>query len=263
MINTHADLTGIERWAGSISGMLDVIDNPDFEGDFLEYTMKSLRGRFNEDTLARRTAGSLRHVFEWNSNRPLYKVNLAGGGSGRYMTFTFLPSTEQVPLPGDKFGISQDVLSKLNRHVFKLKAVVMETQSAVNIVPKNDEGKLFIPTTSSTKGYIMYAGSTTINPGGEESTGGFASWWALWFEAHAPGHVTNISRRTEQMIGRTGQRVVRHAAGTTIGGRAMGGKFARPGTTMRAAYVDAERRAETLMRRESKKFFASSMGDDE
>lgn len=63
-----------------------------------------------------------KHVFEWESNRPLWITELVLGVVG----YTFLPSTKNVPakLPHTKY-----------RHVFREKARVMEAAPAVTIAP--------------------------------------------------------------------------------------------------------------------------------
>lgn len=63
-----------------------------------------------------------KHVFEWNSNKPLWIVEMAYDFAG----YTFLPSTKLVPakLPHTKY-----------RHVFREKAQVMEDAPAVVIAP--------------------------------------------------------------------------------------------------------------------------------
>jgi hypothetical protein len=132
----------------------------------------------------------------------------------------------------------------MNRHVFKFKAIVMETDSAVRIYPTNARA-LFIPDASNKYGYYMTTRPSTINPGGNQATGGFARWWNSWMESRAQALVDQETALAEDHIASTGQTVIRYAAGTKINGKSVGGQFAR-GTSISFAYVKAEERAAEL-----------------
>lgn len=273
MIELNGNLDGLSKYAGTVGGILNAIEDPRFQGDFTLWVMKGLKKHFMADTIASNLAGNYRiqHAFEWPeqdgngvstgqpSGIPLFKLNITGARTARIMDFTFLPSMRDVPLPDPaRYGFKASKLQFLRRHRFIMKAVVMETQGSVVIAPRKSK-KLFIPDASVPGGYYMTANAQTINPGGEMSTGGFAEWWSAWFAGPAKVHVDDYTMIAEDMIGSTGQKVMRYTAGTTIGGIKVGGQFARA-SAVQFAYRDAEVRAHSEMLRASRTVFDT---DDE
>ena len=100
--------------------MLDDVDQKNFTKTLQRAVFRVVDRRFTAYMVANRE--QYKHVFEWNSNRPLWKVEMIYDFAG----YTFLPSTKNVPakLPHTKY-----------RHVFREKARVMEEAPAVTIAP--------------------------------------------------------------------------------------------------------------------------------
>ena len=250
-----ADLSNIGAFAGAVEGTLRAVESPGFKGDFTSALMNKIRKAFMADAIAASAHPSMKHMFEWgdrqgdSSTTPLFALVK----NGEVLSFRFLPSTKPVPLPEPgRYGFSQSKLSYLGRHTFRMKAMVMETQNAVQISASHRPG-LFIPTTRNKYGYVMTMKTVTINPGGPESTGGFARFWTTWFGGKAQGIANDFSRAAEENIAKTGQRVIRYAAGTKIDGKSVGGQFAS-GRTVRISYANAkttaQSRAKNMLRRE-------------
>lgn len=249
MVSVNADLSGVNAYIGTVEGILQAVEDPRFEGDFVEHMMDSVSDSFMTETIAAKEAGNARiaHVFEWGetqgevSNIPLFRLTRDGGAGSRRLGYMFLPSTKYVPLPDpDRYGFNPTKLQYLRRHTFQLKALVMETQSAVTISPVGAK-RLFIPDADAKKGYYMTSTPTTINPGGATATGGFATWWNEWFSLRAQTIVTEEVQRTENWLVATGAKYVRYAAGTVKNGKKVGGQFAS-GRNVSAGYVNAKAR---------------------
>jgi hypothetical protein len=264
MINVHADLAGVYGFTGGSVGIIEAVESNAFQGDFTDHLMSVLKKRFTTDAIAVNAsgAGGISHVFEWGdqdgsgvatgatSTIPLFRLTKKGQGGQKMLGFYFMPSVKPVPLPDPaKYGFKADKLQYLRRHIFKYKAIVMETQTAVTIAPRNAKA-LFIPLASADRGYIMTKNPVTINPGGTEASGGFSAYWTAWFEGVAPSHVAEQVELTEEMIAKTGQKILRDAAGRFSKGQKVG-----------IAYVNAAKRTAQLeMTTAAKRYFA---GDNE
>ena len=258
-----ADTTGIDAYIGTVGGILQAVEDPRFEGDFVEHMMDNVEGQFMTETIAAKEAGNARisHVFEWGENQgevsniPLFKLTRQGGAGSRRMGYIFLPSTQYVPLPDpDRYGFDPGKLQYLRRHVFQLKALVMETHRNVSISPMGAK-RLFVPSEKAKRGYYMTTGPVRVNPGGASATGGFATWWNEWFSLRAQEVVTEEVQRTERWLVATGAKYVRYAAGTMIGGKKVGGQFAR-GRNVSASYINAkEKEVKRKVLAESERFF--------
>lgn len=262
-INVNADMNGIGNYIGTIEGILQAIADPRFEGDFVEHMMDSIETNFMTESIAARDSGNARiaHVFEWGENQgdvstiPLFRLTRAGAGNHRALSYVFLPSTQQVPLPDpERYGFDPKKLQYLRRHVFQLKALVMETKRTVTIAPVGAK-RLFIPSEKAKRGYYMTSKSTKIRPGGAAATGGFANWWNLWFGSRAEQVIGENVAATEKWLVATGAKYVRYAAGTSIGGIKVGGQFAA-GKVVSTSYVNSK--AASVKRKvqsDSKAFF--------
>ena len=100
----------------------------------------------------------------------------------------------------------------------------------------------------------MTPSSVRINPGGPESTGGFAQFWSAWFEGKAHALSKEFADKAEEELVKTGRKVIRYAAGTVVNGKKVGGQFAA-GSGVSVAYVNAKAAAsqtyaEALLRTE-------------
>lgn len=262
-ISVDGDLTGLNAYIGAVGGILQAVEDPRFEGDFVDYMMRGVESEFVTETIAVKNAGrkSLNHVFEWGdkqgevSDTPLFKLTRSGQGGLKTMGYVFLPSQKQVPLPDpDRYGFGESRLQFLRRHTFQLKAIVMETQGSVTISPLGGK-RLFIPTTQNERGFIMTERPQTINPGGPVATGGFASWWNEWFGLNAQSIVNEGAKRAENWLVATGRKYVRYAAGTVIDGVKVGGRFAK-GKLSTAAYINSQEKSvkEKILRESSAQF---------
>jgi hypothetical protein len=252
MIKVDADMTGVGAWMGVVGGMVKAMEDPRFQGDYIEHLTGKIRTTFMTDTVAAHMNDEfpLDHVFEWGSQTPagvatgnkskipLFKIVKSGLNDKQMMTFVFLPSHRPVPLPDPEvYGFKPEILDKLSRHIFQMKALVMETQSSVNIGPVSAQ-RLFIPSFTANKGYVMTAKTVTINPGGN-STGRFATWWTTWFDMRAQEIAEAEAELTEEFLAATGRKVTRYADGTVIGGKKVGGRFAKA-NGVSVAYVNAQ-----------------------
>lgn len=257
-----ADLSNLGGFIGAVDGLISAVQDPRIQDDFLGHVMDKTRNAFYVDSLAamRSGAANIKHVYEWGeaqgevSDVRLYKLTKGGRGSRRYMSFAFLPSQVPVPLPDpERYGFppASKRGTTLSRHVFRMKAIVMETQSSVIIRPKAAK-KLFIPDASRKKGFFM-APAARVNPGGPQATGGFAKWWGQWFESRAPEIAQTEAKKAEEVIAATGQKVIRYAAGTRINGVAVGGRFATGQVVsygnINAAKATAQMQAENTFKR--------------
>jgi hypothetical protein len=242
-----ADLSGIGNYIGAVDGFINAVQDPRVQGNFIGSIMDTTRKAFYVETLAARESGVARvnHVYEWGeeqgevSDIRLFNLTKHGKGDNRYMSYHFLPSTAYVPLPDpSRYGFppASKKGNTLRRHVFTMKALVMETKSTVLIKPVQAKA-LFIPVEDSKRGFVM-ASSARVNPGGPGATGGFASWWAQWFESRAEAIASGESKRAEEIVAATGQKVIRYAAGTKINGVSVGGRFAS-GKGVSYGYIDA------------------------
>lgn len=261
-------MSGLANYIGTVGGILEAIEDPRFEGDFTEHLLANVEEDFVVDTLAARNAGrkGLNHVYEWGeeagqvSNIPLFKLTRRGEHGTQMLSYVFLPSTKYVPLPHSKYGIPAKTISKLRRHVFQLKAMVMETRSKVTIRPVGAQ-KILIPTEGAKRGYVMKEKSV-INPGGREATGGFAKWWMEWFSTSGQKTATRVSDETEKFVTGLGRKYVRYAAGTVIGGEKVGGRFAT-GRAITPGYIDSKnKQVKSQIMKESKAYFDKKQWED-
>lgn len=242
-----ADLSGVGAYIGTVGGILQAVEDPRFEGDFVEHLMDDVSGHFMTETIAAKEAGNGRiaHVFEWGeqqgevSSIPLFKLTREGGSGGRRLGYMFLPSTQYVPLPDpERYGFDPSKLQFLRRHTFRLKALVMETQRNVSISPVGAK-RLFVPSEKAKRGYYMTTGPVRVNPGGASATGGFALWWNEWFSMRGQAIASGQVEATQNWLVATGAKYVRYAAGTVIGGKKVGGQFAS-GKNVSFGYVNAK-----------------------
>lgn len=267
----EADLEGLGAFIGAVDGFISAVADPRFEGDFLDHLMTKAKNAFMLDAYAAHASGSarLQHVFEWGdqdangvatgrpSSIPLFKLTKEGAGDMRVLSFKFLPSTVPVPLPDpNKYGFKPEILGSLRRHVFVMKAGVMETQGNVTINPRWSK-RLFIPWEGAKKGYVMTDKGVRVNPGGAHSTGGFTEFWTAWFGSRGQSVTETLVKKTEEELGATGRKVVRYAAGSVVGGKKVGGQFAAArGVEM--GYINAKKASsQRYAERELRKYFAS------
>jgi hypothetical protein len=242
MFEMNADLSNIDKFVGSVDGIITAIDSQQYKGNFLTAMIDGIQRKFMADSIANRN--NIKHVFEWPDSaggavplEPLFKLTREGRGDTRVVSYEFLPSHKFVPLPSARYGISQEILSKLSRHRFEMKALIMETMDVVTIAPHHN--LLFIPDESNPRGYYMTRNPQQINPGGS-STGKFSEWFLTWMESRAPEYAKALAKKQEEVIASTGQRVIRDSAGRFATGTAKSfGYRAQSATEAEAAMMSA------------------------
>lgn len=245
VLKIEANLEPMAGYAGAVEGILTAIGTPKSKQVFLNRYMTKAQEAFMTDTIAANAAGTanLSHVFDWGktqeqtSDIPLFKLIKVRAENMAFLSYDFLPSTRVVPKPDpQKTGISPAVIEKLKPHIFRMKAMVMETMENITIAPKNGKG-LFIPSTDQERGYLMSQKPVTINPGGN-ATGGFAKWWTEWFDTRGQEVVQQQALAQGEFLAKTGQTIIRDL--TT-------GRFS-PGTAVSFGYAaSAARNAELQM----------------
>lgn len=248
------DTSGIDAYTDVVSGFIDAIESPQVQDEYLDTLMDETRRQFMIHTMAhnRLNLGDIQHVFEWpsqvmgvatsaTSDVPLFEVHNEERGVYKAITFNYLPSRVPVPLPNpDRYGFNSKYIEGMKRHVFTQKALVMETSNSVHISSRTAGKKIFIPDSRVARGFRMLE-SGNPNPGGPAATGGFARWWTNWFNTVAVDIANKDSMKTAQTLAETGRTLIRHAAGTTINGKKVGGQFAA-GKVVSYAYDNATRR---------------------
>lgn len=191
MIKIDADLDPLAQYIGIVDGVTAAVESDIYINYFLNHTLDKLRERFVIATTAYALSNpsKMHHVYEWNSLRdgtpiPLFRLDLRGRGKSRHLDFRFVQSRRTVPQP--------ETRKKMDKHIFRFKAIVMETGSPVVIKPKKAK-MLFIPSNDpdNKRGYVMVKEAKVKNPGGKATTGAFSSWWAAWFNTDAEYIVNN------------------------------------------------------------------------
>lgn len=211
----EADLAGLANYIASVHGIIDAVESPGYQGDFLEELISDVESQFMVDTIANRHR--LAHMFEWPDKQgqepsptPLFKIVRVGAGNVKTISFQFLPSLKSVPLPDPaRYGFKASKLKFLRRHKFRLKALVMETQSAVTIKPKRSKHGLFIPDASAKRGYYMTKKPKVINPGGGQATGAFTEWWTAWFVTVGQKIASDRTKLAEETFAANGRKAIR------------------------------------------------------
>lgn len=270
MIKVTGDTSGISKFIGTIDGIISAVEDPRFKGDFNNHLQSKIKKSFYVDTIAKKNSGdqSLYHVFEWGevqgqvSDEPLFLLTSGNSRVGSTLGYVFLPSTEFVPLPDPaRYGFDPDVASSLSRHVFQLKALVMETQTSVTVSPTWSK-RLFIPWADAPKGYVFTKNPVSFNPGGRQSTGGFARWWREWFSTRAHMIAAEESEKVNKWLTATGNKQVRYLAGAVVDGEKVGGRYAK-GRSTSIAYANAQaKKTKALVMSESKKMFDTDKWED-
>lgn len=226
----ESNISVLSSVAGAITGIVEGIDTGAYKTNFITTMMNKVESEFMVESIASRER--IKHVFEWGDDsedisvEPLFKLVRSGRGANRAMTYVFLPSTKPVPLPSSKYGIDAKVMSKLSRHIFVNKAIVMETKEMVHVAPKNAVA-ILIPTMDSEKGYVMSRQGSNLNPGGAQATGAFHTWWVEWMDTRAQAIAYDLSKKKETSNGAAGRRVIRDAAGRYSKGNKVSFEFAR------------------------------------
>jgi hypothetical protein len=149
------------------------------------------------------------HVYEWGPSEEgdghtggagipggqLWKHKLLGRGSNRFASFTFQNSRVPIPIPTpESTGVEQDELDKLQtasgkRYIFHAKAMVMEYNLPVHILPRDGGKWLFIPLgpgneTPDGKTFVFQREQSINRPGGPVA-GKFSAEWQRWWSTHA------------------------------------------------------------------------------
>lgn len=226
-IKVGADLSPIAKFTGSVLGFIHAYDDPAVKNVIADRYVSRLKQGFMTHAIAAKDSPNMKHMFEWKeefvysgemSTIPLFHIKVQGRGkAAKMISFDFLPSTRVVPKPNpDDTAIDPEIIAKLSDHVFRLKAVVMETQSSVEISPKNG-GRLFVPwmMAKNGQGYVMTTKETEINPGGEHATGGFTQFWNNWWSTVSHDITREVTEFQETKFENNGRKYVQTRSSRT------------------------------------------------
>ena len=191
-----ADVEPIFEAMGVIDGITAGIDTDIYSDIVLNYAISEIKLQFN----AMFTAASLsnprkyHHVWEWGEIgvNPLYYLIKSGKGKRKTVSFGFRQSLKAVPKPdAAETGIPQENIDRLKRRsIFRMKAIIMETGTAVHIRPKRAQ-VLFVPTPGATNKQgervnFLFRKSVTLRNVGGETTGMFSAYWTAFWRSEAP-----------------------------------------------------------------------------
>lgn len=230
-MKVEANLDGIAAAAGVMEGVISAMQDAEFNKEFNAAVADSAKSKFGQTADAVHATGRLNAVYESASNEEFYnnmpttnqrlfRLTRKSGPRDAEVSFHFIPSTAPVPMPdAERYGYTPS--GNMKRHIFRTKASTLETQASITIMPKYSRA-LFIPGAYGDRRYTFTTNPVTIqNP----HQGEFTSFWMHWWGNFAPKHVEEIAERTNVTVAKTGQTQMRHAAGTVIGGRSVGGRF--------------------------------------
>ncbi len=160
----------------------------------LNYAHSAMSDKFDAymSLIAPTAPGQFHHVYEWGHigipKFQLWKNVLRGRGSNKYASFEFRASVLPVPVPEG----SKKPFRSVHRFIYK--AMIMEYNIAVTIVPKRAKMLAF----PNKMGDIIFTkGPITVeNPGGMGTTGAFTAAWSNWWGGAGANEVFNseISR---------------------------------------------------------------------
>lgn len=219
-VTVSMDSTQAGAALGAIQGMTSQVKTDRFTGSVLKYAHAEMAHQFDiaMEMAYGSNPSSYSHVFDINDSgkpvRKLWKHILVGRGANREATFQFLASKLPIPTPemkkamGDKnlSLISDADLAQLSdrRYVFRWKAPIMEYSLRVSISPKYAQA-LFVPTGNANRPFIITRQQIVIdNPGGQETTGRFVSFWTSWWSQGAPKVFDEtVKKIVEKDLGRT------------------------------------------------------------
>lgn len=211
-----ADFSEVEAAIGNAWGVLNAIDNLEYQNALMKNAFNTAVLDFNTEAAAyAASGGSIKHMYEWgtvgiNKGRTNVRPNpmsdrarlwepvMTGQGFNRQLDFFYKPSLAYVPKPTTaETGISQDVIASLRDHVFENKAMVFETGTTVTIRPVEAQF-LLIPLyrdreyhaarpSDYARGYMLQNGPNVMRPGARTS-GNFTAYWTQFWEGR--GNVT-------------------------------------------------------------------------
>lgn len=125
------------------------------------------------------------HVYEWNQiGNPamaLWETYQRGQGRNREISFQWLPSVTEVPLPDVPEGPNGEQFE--GGHIFHWKAPVMEYGQAVTIARRNSNALAFPNPMGDPEQPIIFTKGPVIirNPGGDAVTGSFTATFSEWW----------------------------------------------------------------------------------
>lgn len=230
-MKVEANLDGIAAAAGVMEGIISAMEEAEFNREFNATVADSTKNKFGQHADAIHATGRLNGVYESSSNEEsyynmpttnqrLFRLARKSGKKSAEVTYHFLPSTQPVSQPdAERYGYIPT--GRLRRQIFRTKAATLETQASITIAPKYGRA-LFIPGSFNGRKYTFTTNPVTItNP----HQGEFTNLWMHWWGHFAEQHVAEIAEKTNVTVAKTGQRLMRHAAGTVINGRKVGGRF--------------------------------------
>ena len=206
-ISIQEDFTELAFLTGKAKGMAKKMSTNAYLSDLVLYTHGEMTRRFDQymEVLYQTTAGrkQLHHVYEWRVDSKagqLWRHKLTGQGGQRSATWDWKASKANIPTPSEARGIEghpmqtvpKDMFDEIiknrgwtKRYVFHWKAPVMESGQEAIIQPRVPGGKIMYPTGNPDEP-VAWKTESQINPGGEETTGGFTRAWIAWWSTEAP-----------------------------------------------------------------------------
>lgn len=178
----------------------------------MDHAFQEANDRFNVQAAAAAASGAanIRHMFEWGTlginlgrtnrrarptseNARLWVTSFKGRGGSKALDFTYKLSTAKVPLPNkSRTGVSISGSKLKQNHVFRWKARVMETGTAVNIKNKGKKKFLVFPRRDG-KGFVFVSRKKqpVVSVPGAKSAGNFSA----FFESYWQGEGNEIMER--------------------------------------------------------------------
>lgn len=211
-VEMSVDVKPIFEAMGVIDGIQASIESDAYVDALLNTTISELKDRFNVLFTAASMSNpdKYHHVWEWGGigAEPLFFLTRSGKGKHKKVGFNFRQSLKAVPKPDpDKTGIPEENINRLRRRsIFRFKALVMETGTAVHITTRRAK-VLFVPTpgAENKKGevvnFIFRKQVTLRNVGGEAATGAFSLFWTGFWNSEAPYYLHDVvAPRVEAQI---------------------------------------------------------------
>src|SRR6478735_1978184 len=197
MIKFGVDVQPIFEAMGVLDGITAGIESDAYSDAILNYAIQETREHFNVAFTATSLSNpeKYHHVWEWGGigSVPLYFLKKSGRGRTKSVSFGFRQSLKAVPKPdAGETDIPQENIDRLKRRsIFRFKAIIMETGTAVHITPKAAK-TLFVPTPGARNkegeevNFVFRKSVTLKNVGGMEATGAFGMFWTAFWTIEAP-----------------------------------------------------------------------------
>lgn len=279
-LHTEANLDNGYAALGFVTELSKQISTNRYMSAVMDSAYQEMSTGFNNQVdLAAQSGGpALNHVYEpgmqGNPTARLWKTMMLGRGTTRQITFQWKPSVKNILTPLERAEDPTDPASKLDPQLlaalsektykFRWRAPVMEYNLKVTIYPREEGGRLLIPTMkrNRNKNYIFARDNipdfSYRNPqdesGGEGTVGQFTSHWAHFWEGPAEKfYLKGVARAVEGDLGLSAKELAkvtaqrRRTKTATISGLSNYDAAMEQGANLARAYirgkVDSYRRA--------------------